>query len=41
MKKVSQVISNLREFDVKSKGVGANAVLQGDLLKELLVRVMS
>ncbi|MCK5401038.1 MAG: DNA polymerase III subunit delta, partial [Flavobacteriaceae bacterium] len=31
MKKVSQVISTLREFDVKSKGVGANAVPQGDL----------
>ncbi len=41
MKKVSQVISTLREFDVKSKGVGANAVPQGDLLKELLVRIMS
>lgn len=40
MKKVSIVISTLREFDVKSKGVGANAVPQGDLLKELLVRIM-
>ena len=41
MKKVSKVISTLREFDVKSKGVGANALPQGDLLKELLVRIMS
>lgn len=40
MKKVSSVISLLREFDVKSKGVGANAVPQGDLLKELLVRIL-
>lgn len=40
MKKVSAVVALLREFDVKSKGVGANAVPQGDLLKELLVRVM-
>ncbi|MCB0398727.1 MAG: DNA polymerase III subunit delta [Winogradskyella sp.] len=40
MKKVSEVIALLREFDVKSKGVGANAVPQGDLLKELLVRIM-
>lgn len=40
MKKVSKVISTLREFDVKSKGVGANAVSQGDLLKELLVRII-
>ncbi len=41
MKKVSAVINTLREFDVKSKGVGANAVPQGDLLKELLVRIMN
>lgn len=40
MKKVSSVIGLLREFDVKSKGVGANAIPQGDLLKELLVRVL-
>ncbi|MEO6347810.1 MAG: DNA polymerase III subunit delta [Aquaticitalea sp.] len=39
MKKVSAVIGTLREFDVKSKGVGANAVSQGDLLKELIVRI--
>ena len=41
MKKVSQVVSTLREFDVKSKGVGANAVPQGDLLKELLVKIFN
>lgn len=40
MKKVSAVISLLREFDVKSKGVGSNAVPQGDLLKELLVKIL-
>lgn len=40
MKRVSQVIGLLREFDVKSKGVGSNAVPQGDLLRELLVRIM-
>ncbi|WP_299122626.1 DNA polymerase III subunit delta [uncultured Winogradskyella sp.] len=40
MKKVSSVIALLREFDVKSKGVGSNAVPQGDLLKELLVRIL-
>ena len=40
MKKVSSVIATLREFDVKGKGVGSNAVPQGDLLKELLVRIM-
>lgn len=41
MRKVSAVISILRDFDVRSKGVGSNAVSQGDLLKELLVKVLS
>jgi DNA polymerase-3 subunit delta len=41
MRKVSQVISILREFDVRSKGVNSNAVPQGDLLKELLVRIFN
>ena len=41
MKKVSAIVATLRDFDVKSKGVGANAVPQGDLLKELLVRIMT
>jgi DNA polymerase-3 subunit delta len=41
MKKVSGIIATLREFDVKSKGVGANAVSQSDLLKELMVRIMN
>ncbi|WP_411894953.1 DNA polymerase III subunit delta [Winogradskyella sp. A2] len=41
MKKVSAVIALLRDFDVKGKGVGSNAVPQGDLLKELLVRILS
>lgn len=41
MKKVSSVIATLRDFDVKSKGVGANALPQGDLLKELLVRILN
>ena len=41
MKKVSEVVSVLREFDVKSKGVGANAISQGDLLKELMVKILA
>ena len=40
MKQVSYIIGLLREFDVKGKGVGANAVPQGDLLKELLVKML-
>lgn len=41
MKQVSSVIATLREFDVKSKGVGSNAVKQGDLLKEMMVKIMN
>ena len=41
MKQVSAAVATLRDFDVKSKGVGANALSQGDLLKELLVRIMN
>ncbi len=39
MKKVSRIISFIRETDLKSKGVGAANVPQGDLLKELLVKI--
>lgn len=41
MKKVSGVISTLRDFDVKSKGVGVSSITHADLLKELLVRILS
>lgn len=40
MKKVSGIIGFLRDADVKGKGVGAANVGQGDLLKELLVKIM-
>ena len=36
MKKASKIISAIREIDMKSKGVGAGNITQGDLLKELL-----
>ncbi|NNL79029.1 MAG: DNA polymerase III subunit delta [Flavobacteriaceae bacterium] len=41
MKKVSQALSILREIDTKSKGVGANSLPQRDLLKELIVRILT
>lgn len=37
MKKVSKIIGIIRDIDMKSKGVGAANLSQGDLLKELLV----
>jgi DNA polymerase III subunit delta len=39
MKKVSQIINTLREIDVKSKGVGANAMPLHDLYKEMLIGI--
>ncbi|WP_340063354.1 DNA polymerase III subunit delta [Ascidiimonas aurantiaca] len=41
MKKVSSIITALREIDVKSKGVGSTNVPQGDLLKELIIKIMA
>lgn len=41
IRKVSGIISLLHQTDVKSKGVGAANVPQGDLLKELLVKIMN
>ena len=41
MKKVSAIVAALRDIDVKSKGVGANSVPQGDLLKEMLVKIFN
>ncbi|MGB5499135.1 MAG: DNA polymerase III subunit delta [Maribacter sp.] len=39
MKKVSSIVSHLREMDLKGKGVGATAIPQSDLLKELMVKI--
>ena len=41
MKKVSGIVNALRDIDVKSKGVGANAISQADLLKEMLVKIFN
>ena len=41
MKKVSAIIAAIRDVDMKSKGVGAANVSQGDLLKELLVNIFN
>lgn len=41
MKQVSQAIANLREVDVKNKGVGASSFASPDLLKEVLAKIMS
>ena len=40
MKRVSGIVSHLRDMDMKGKGVGANAASQSDLLKELLVKII-
>jgi DNA polymerase-3 subunit delta len=41
MKKVSAIIATLRDIDVKSKGVGANALPHSDLLKEMLIKIFN
>lgn len=40
MKKVSTIISSLREMDLKGKGVGAVTMSDSDLLKELLYKII-
>lgn len=40
MRKVAQNIAFLRDADLKSKGVGASNLSQGDILKELLFKMM-
>ncbi len=41
MRKVSQIVTTLRELDIKSKGVGANALPQSDLLREMLYKIFN
>ncbi len=41
MRKVSSIVAALRDVDVKSKGVGANALPPGDLLKEMLIKIFN
>jgi len=40
LRKVARIISFLRDADVKSKGVGASNLPQGDILKELIFKIM-
>ncbi len=41
MRKVSAIVGTLRQIDIKSKGVGANSLSSGDLLKEMLVSIFN
>jgi DNA polymerase-3 subunit delta len=41
MKKISAIVSTLRDIDVKSKGVGANQLHETDLLKEMLAKIFN
>jgi DNA polymerase-3 subunit delta len=40
-KKVSKIVTLLRDIDVKSKGVGSNSLPQHELLKEMLVGIFN
>src|SRR5690606_30368198 len=39
MRKVSSIVASLREIDLKSKGVGANALSADQLLKDMLIAI--
>ena len=39
MRKVSSIVASLRDIDLKSKGIGANALPPSELLKEILIAV--
>ena len=41
MKKVSKIVTLLRETDIKNKGVGSNSLPQHELLKEMLVGIFN
>lgn len=41
MKKVSSIVATLRDIDNKSKGIGANAMSNHDMLKEMLVKIFN
>ncbi len=41
MKKVSAIVSALRDVDLKSKGVGASNMAHLDLLKEMLIKIFA
>jgi DNA polymerase-3 subunit delta len=38
--KIIAIISYLREYDLKSKGIGSNNVPDGELLKELIFKIL-
>jgi len=38
--KLKHIISNLREYDLKSKGIGNATTNEGDLLKELMFKIL-
>lgn len=41
IKKVTQIIADLREMDIKSKGVNSNSISSDDLLKEMIFKIFN
>ena len=41
LKQATRVISILREFDLKSKGYGANQIKDSELLKEMVYKILN
>jgi DNA polymerase-3 subunit delta len=41
MKKVSQIIAEIRDLDLKNKGVGSSSISHSDLLREMLFKIFN
>ncbi len=41
MKQIAQIIGHIKETDLKSKGVGAQNVSTEELLKELIIKIVT
>ena len=41
MKQIAQIIGHIKETDLKSKGVGAQNISAEELLKELIIKIVT
>jgi len=41
MKNISSIISLIKDFDLKSKGVGVSNISNNDLLRQLIIQIIN
>ena len=41
MKNISSIISLIKDFDIKSKGVGVSNISNNDLLRQLIIQIIN